>query len=379
MRAGDPVGHASQQPQIPQAESAGRKARYRAIYEALRSDIRSGVYRDGDRLPYERELCEHHQVDRITVRRALDLLVADQLVEKRAGLGTFVQLAHTGAHTAEPARQVLFIMAKNSNEIGSNPSAFNSELFYAVEQACRLKNIALRYAVLDQEEDLAGLLGGSRPTCLFFVSSVPVRVLDRCVALNLPAILLNNRDKRMISIVPEDERGAYDATAFLLDNGHRKIAALLGRAGYYSTKERQRGFCAALHDAGLAVNPDWLLSGDWTFAGAHLAVLSMLDRLALEQWPTALFCHNDIMAIGAIDALRERGLSVPEQISVIGFDDVQQAVYITPRLTTIAIDVRLMARLAVDHIADAVAGTDTRYLIVIPAALVQRQSVQPPK
>ncbi len=364
------------QPDVQTAASTRKQALYRTIYEEQRKKVLTGEYADGERMPYERELCDQYQVDRITVRRALEMLVADGLLEKRAGLGSFVRSPQAAAPVRAPSRNILFVMAKNTNDINSNPSAYNSELFYAIEQECRQKNYSLFYAVLDQNGDLNSLLNGNSFACLLFVSYIPPAILDSCAEMGLPAICLNNRHPRLISIVPEDERGAYEAVQYLQSEGHQRIGVMLGRAEYYSTRERYRGYCAAMRDAGLAMDQQLVLQGDWTFEGARAVLLERLDQSEPAQLPTALFCLNDMMAIGAIDALRERGLRVPEDMSVMGFDNVRQSTYIAPRLSTVAIDVRLMARLAVEKIADAGSASAAGYLIMIPAVLAARQTVR---
>jgi len=354
-----------------------KKALYRTIYEDQKGKILGGQYSGGEMVPCEREMCDHYGVDRITVRKALDMLVADGLLEKRAGLGSFVKAPMSGSAGGQnPSRNILFVMSKNSNDISSNPSAYNSELFYAIEQECRRRNHSLFYAVLDGKGDVGSITNGNSFAAILFVSYVARAVLDRCAEMRLPALCINNRHDRLLSIVPEDERGSYQAVRYLQSMGHRRIAVLLGRPEYYSTQERLRGFHAAMREAGLPVDPRHVLNGDWTFNGARTAVLGMLDGLERPRLPTALFCCSDIMAIGAMDALKERRLAVPEDMSVMGFDNVQQSLYVSPRLSTVSVDLKLMARLAVEEVCR---GREERpaggYLILIPAVLEERQSV----
>ena len=358
-----------------------RTVLYRVIYEDLKSKIQSNEFQDGEKLPFERELCDKFGVDRVTVRKALELLVADDLLEKRAGLGSFVK--HPGRSQApdvgSASRNILFVMYDNANEVGKNPHAFNAQLFFSIEQKCRLKNYSLFYAVLDEQSGLADILNGNSFAGILFVSYIPRHILEQCVKMGLPAICLNNRYEDMISIVSEDERGAYEAVKYLQGQGHSRIGILLGKREYYSTAERYRGYKAAMHDVGLATDPRHVMEGDWTFDGARRAVFAMLDALPPDEVPTAIFCCSDMMAIGAMDALKERDYSIPKSISVMGFDNIQQAEYIYPRLTTVSTEVQHMVELAVDKIISFNAGAanpvSRGYVIQIPSVLKIRQSV----
>ena len=350
---------------------------YRMVYDELKHKILERVYADGEKLPFERELCEEYKVDRITVRRALDLLVADNLLEKRAGLGSFVKSPILGMHMQpSKSRNILFVMSENENDINNNPLAFNSQLFHAIEQECRVNGYSIFYAVLDGQSSMQSLINGNDFAGVLFVSYIPKHLLEQCVQMKLPAVCLNNRCDSLISIVPEDERGAYEAVKFLQEKGHRKIAIMMGAREYYSTKERFRGYCAAMFDMALNIDPRYSLEGDWTFDCARKSIFKMLDTVPEADYPTAIFCCSDMMAIGTIDALKERGVSVPREISVMGFDNIQQSEYVYPRLSTVSIDVKLMAELAVDKIINHSQEAPPRgYLLLIPALLEIRQSV----
>ena len=358
-----------------------KRFRYDKVYDELKKRIYEQTYIDGEKIPFERELCEEFSADRVTIRHALDILVKEGLLEKRAGVGSFAKLPSLKKpQSAALTRNLLFIMTKNSNDLNSNPTASNAELFYAIERVCREKSYSLFYAVLNEKNDLAKLINGNDFMGIMFASYVSRDVLDQCVQMRVPAICLNNRHEQMISIVPENDMGAYMAVKYLQNHGHEKIAILLGSSEYYSTVERYHGYASAMGDSGWQIAPHYILEGDWTFDGAREAVLRMLDRADADadDLPTALFCCSDMMAIGAMDALKERGLSIPRDISVMGFDNIQQSMHVYPRLTTIAVDVDLMAELAVEYISGLKGNSDNRknYVILTPVSLEVRQSVR---
>lgn len=355
------------------------KPLYEVIYEELKNRIMSGVYTDGEKLPFERELCVQYVVDRITVRRALKMLVSDGLLTKRPGLGSFVKIPLVGDQSGKlPSRNILFTMYKNSNEINSNPSAYNSELFYAINRECQKNNYTLTYSVLDEHFDLSNLPTRNHYAGIFFVSFIPDSILSLCSEMHIPAICINNRHDKLTSLVPEDEKGTYDAIRYLQSLGHSRIGILTGLDTYYSTKERLRGFYAAMASMPSGVDQNLVIHGDWTFSGARNAVLTLIENTEPDMLPTAIYCMCDIMAIGAMDALNERGIHVPNQISVLGFDNVQLSNYVSPRLTTISVDVNLMAKLAVEMVIRMMDSSSAiNYVVQVPTSLVKRNSVAP--
>ena len=351
---------------------------YRMIYEDIKGKILQQAYTDGEQLPFERELCDIYEVDRVTVRKALELLVMDGLIEKRPGLGSFVKSpALNGNGEQNESRNILFVMSNNANDIKNNPSAFNSLLFHSIEEECRANGYSLFYAVADEQLSLNNIINGNSFAGILFVSYIQPHFLEQCVEMNLPAICINNRFANMISIVPEDERGSYEMVKYLQSQGHQKIGILLGDRKYFSTLERLRGYSTAMFESGLKMNQNFIMEGDWTFNGARQAVLGLLDTVPQKDLPTAVFCCSDMMAIGAIDAFKERDISIPGQVSVVGFDNISQSEYVYPRLTTVAVDVKLMAQLAVEKVMDLSGKKEIRsYLVHIPSSLVIRQSVK---
>jgi LacI family transcriptional regulator len=221
------------------------------------------------------------------------------------------------------------------------------------------------------------LINGNRIAGILFVSYIPKRILEQSMQMGIPALCLNNRHEGMVSIAPEYEKGSYEAIKYLQNLGHKRIGILLGSRHYYSSIERFRGYTAAVFDTAKEILPQYILDGDWTFDGARQAVFKMLETVPPKKWPTAIFCCSDMMAAGAMDALKEKDFSIPKDISIIGFDNVQLSNHVFPRLTTVSIDLPLMARLAVEKINQFNdKANPPGYLIQIPAVLVERRSVK---
>ena len=150
--------------------------------------------------------------------------------------------------------------------------------------------------------------------------------------------------ERIPSVSAAHTSGADQAMQHLLGLGHRRIAAVTGPAGRVATDDRRRGYHAALASAGIMPDPALEVEGDFEVAGGFKAGDYLFE---LRDPPTAVFAFNDNLAIGVIQAARARGLRVPEDVSVVGFDDLEYATIVTPPLTTIRQPLAEMGRTAV--------------------------------
>ena len=155
----------------------------------------------------------------------------------------------------------------------------------------------------------------------------------------------------------DNEKAAYEVTRYLLGLGHRRIALIMGPyAIARRVRRRYDGFARALREAGLEVNPDYVVEKHPTFIEGQEAMRRLLD---LPSAPTAVFAASDTLAIGAMKAVRERGLSVPDDISIAGFDNVDIACFVTPSLTTVRVPAYDMGRLAARVVLDTVQNNHT--------------------
>ncbi|MDX6510758.1 MAG: LacI family transcriptional regulator [Gaiellaceae bacterium] len=170
--------------------------------------------------------------------------------------------------------------------------------------------------------------------------------------------------------------GARAATEHLLELGHRRIAAITGTPGWMATEERLRAYHSALASAGIPPDPDLVLGSDYLIPGGFDATSTLLD---LPDPPTAIFAFNDNLAVGAIQAAHARGLRVPEDLSVVGFDDTEQATIISPELTTVRQPLQEMGRLAVSLLSRLLDKQRVEALRVeLATRLIVRDSTAPP-
>jgi LacI family transcriptional regulator len=171
--------------------------------------------------------------------------------------------------------------------------------------------------------------------------------------------------------------GAKLATEHLLELGHRRIGAIAGAPGWYATEERLIGFRAALAGAGILLDPDLVTYSNWR---TPWGMQSAEQLLSLPDPPTAIFGFNDNVAIGALHAAHKRGLSVPEDLSVVGFDDTAPATIVLPQLTSIRQPLAEMGRMGASLLVRLIEGQRVDALRVeLSTKLVVRESTAPPR
>jgi len=179
-------------------------------------------------------------------------------------------------------------------------------------------------------------------------------------------------------VVTNDSRGAAEAARHLAELGHTRVAFISGPDSFRSSHERGRGFEAGLAEHGLTLDPACVRRGAYTFESG---VEAAADLLSAPNPPTAIFAGNDEMAIGVMKAARDRGLDVPFDLSIVGFDDLPMASRVWPNLTTVRLPVRDMGRMAAEKLTARSRGLDPAALDqpeIIPS-LVVRDSAAPPR
>jgi LacI family transcriptional regulator len=152
-------------------------------------------------------------------------------------------------------------------------------------------------------------------------------------------------DARIPSIVAANASGAEQAMQHLLELGHRRIAAITGPPGWVATEERRRAYRGALASAGIPFDASLELEADFDFEPGAQAAAVLLE---LDRPPTAIFAFNDMIAVGAIRIARSRGIRIPDELSIVGFDDSAYATVVHPALTTVRQPLAEMGATAVD-------------------------------
>ncbi len=215
------------------------------------------------------------------------------------------------------------------------------------------------------------------------ISPYGTEILSAKSRRNLPIVVGCEKVSPDLADLPsvrvDNVAAASDATNFLIKHGHKRIGMIRGQGSSLLTKDRETGYRAAMREAGLPIGFGWVAEGRMTIPGARHATR---DLLQCADPPTAIFCANDEMAIGCLHELRDLGLVVPDDISVIGFDDIRYAEVTVPPLTTIRQPAEEIGERAIYRICRRieegpdVGNSDPQ---IVPHKLIVRQSVAAPK
>ncbi|MBL8119307.1 MAG: LacI family DNA-binding transcriptional regulator [Anaerolineae bacterium] len=192
---------------------------------------------------------------------------------------------------------------------------------------------------------------------LLVVPEVPTDYLKALSEKSFPHVLIDQSNVRDSSSMVDSTnwQGAYDATRYLIELGHRRIGFITGMMELSSAGERLDGYRAALTDHSIPFLPELVAPGDFWQRSGHKSGLQLLD---LPAPPTAIFASNDLMAFGLMEAIRERNLSVPEDISIVGFDDIPQSSIVYPPLTTVRQPLDQMGRVAARLLLEQIENPD---------------------
>lgn len=285
------------------------------------------------------------------------------------------------AHAARESRNLVLYL---TDELSTSPHAMQTidgAKDAAWDQDCLVAVFATRSdpeleaAVLARMLDHPALLGVIYATIFTRAARLPPRLAEAA----LPTVLLNchAREGGHASVLPDEMAGGYAATMHLIAAGHRRIGFINGEGWLEAAGLRLKGYREALAGAGIAFDPALVVEGDWQVSDGYRQALSLL---AMADPPTALFCANDLMALGALDAARERALAVPRDLSIVGYDDQDVARYTHPPLTTVLLPNYEMGRWAAETlIAQARAGSPEKRHVEMDCPLVTRDSVAPPR
>ncbi len=199
-----------------------------------------------------------------------------------------------------------------------------------------------------------------------------LRELD-CKYVRIASVKLDEPEHLVVS---NDREAAAEVADYLESLGHREIALITGPRSYRSTHERAEGFTQALARRGITLPEHRVEEGGYTFESG---VASAERLLAQKVRPTAVFACNDEMAAGAYKAAYRLGLKIPEQLSIVGFDDSPLASRLWPSLTTVRLPIREMGRNAAAMLMSDIGKTDARQYSTVTPHLVTRDSCQPPR
>lgn len=288
-----------------------------------------------------------------------------------------------------PLSSLLFLVCANSGIVLEQyyQQPFFRELIHYIEERCRSKGYSLQFTSLDTEalehnlkslsEDNRNrgviLLGTnlSRQQIVSIAEQLPhLVVLDTCFeTLPIPFVEINN------------VMGAYQAGAHLYEIGHREIGYVASNVRIHNFNSRKRGFMSALQDRAHTIPDSRMFSVAPTILYSQESMREQLQAYlqANGRLPTALFCECDYIAISTMKTLNELGYRVPEDVSVIGFDNITESMVISPELTTIHVEKEKMAQVAVDLLIDRMEeGLSVTTKTTIDTKFIERLSCRAP-
>jgi DNA-binding LacI/PurR family transcriptional regulator len=359
---------------MPALESKKKpEVKYQKFAEGLRAQIRSGALKPGDRLPSLAEMNERHNLSRTTVERVHRMLESDGLVVREQGRGTFV---------ARPVKRTNGLIGFSGYAFETMPrQPYWARILEGLHQAAARQGQGV--VLLDHQT----FAGWNRVDGIVF-SDPEWAIRERVAALppDMARVQILFESPVHASVVPNDYQGGLLATEHLLALGHTRIATLMDKFAF-PTNRRFAGYRDALAAAGLAKDERWSRNyhepnnGEPDFVARGRSVMRRwLDEDWRELGCTAILVQNDMVAAGVMEVLQEADIAVPQQISVVGFDNLDLCDYVSPRLTSVAVPLCEIAATAMDLLLrDIEAGPGERMAAttVLPVRLQHRESTGP--
>ena len=362
------------------AEAATRG---KGLVHALRHEIMEGAYAPHSRFLSYRELCRRYGATLHTVRKALDTLVSEGLLYRHERSGTFVRGNAVGQGVAGEAgalKCVNFVQARQPLE----RQRFQVEYLTGYTQALEDHDLKVRFLACPepgcQESAFGELLSTRFPLneqgCVFG-DCVPAEVMAWLRRQSVPFVVHNYAQYPSDGLPPHHRvyvnkvGGSFDAIRALIDLGHRRIGICSA-----DPSPLYEGYVAALRTSGMEALPE--LRSDTHTDTPGTTVAAMRAFLRRTEGMTALLAGTDSGAMDALQAAKELGLRVPEQLSIIGYGDIPEAVETDPPLAAISPHRRHLAREAVEMLLQAAdAGFESWLTRVLPCRIVMRPSVGP--
>ena len=268
------------------------------------------------------------------------------------------------------------LIPRSAGTIFSDP--FFGYVIQGVAEAVQKRSFFLMLSMMtsDMEPSFYNrILKGSHFDGLIMLSSdIDDPILPLLIRDQMPLVLVGRHPffQNVAWVDVDNREGAHEGVAHLIRLGHRRIGTITGPLHMVAGLERRDGYKQALLEAGIAILPELMTIGDFTQESGYQR---MRDLLALSVRPTAVFVASDTMAVGALRAVHEAGLDVPDDIAIVGFDDLPVASYANPPLTTVYQPIIQMGALAVELLIDGFDDSQRRLAQVrLPTHLVVRAS-----
>jgi LacI family transcriptional regulator len=238
-------------------------------------------------------------------------------------------------------------------------------------------SVAVTRGDAEMEQAVLAKLTGQPLLGLIYATINTRQIHAPAVLAGVPTVLLNCyvADRSLPSVVPGEVSGGHTATDFLVRAGHRRIGYIDGESRMEASRDRLKGYRQALASADLPFDPELVREGNWQPLAGYQRTQELMN---LAAPPTAIFCANDLMAVGCYEALKELGLRIPDDVAVMGYDDREIARHLHPPLTTVLLPHLEMGTIAAENLLDMTATTRPSgrpMQIKVECPLVERESV----
>ena len=337
--------------------------KYALVQEKIKNEIKRGEI--VDKLPGERTLAKKYGFSYMTIRKAVDNLVAEGLLYKIPMKGTFVANRKTRKKETNVIGYFL-----DSSIVDGLTSPYYSLIFHALEKQAALNGYSLMYfSDINGSSSLQHLdkVDGVIASCFPRIENVIHDINDR-----VPVVVIDNSssDKTIPSIIIDNYNAVRESVDYLYSLGHKRIGFMTGLHDSDVGKNRYAGYASSMHSHGLELNESLIFRGNYSFDSGTEGASKFLT---FSRPPTAIMCANDVMAIATIKKAAQLGIDVPNDLSVVGFDDIAVASQIAPPLTTVAAPIAEIAELAVRMLISVIKGERSEIKhIALPARLIVR-------
>ncbi len=354
-----------------------KSGRYQAAKSLLRHKVLSGEIGEGEQLRPELEICRETNLSRTTVRKAIGDLVAEGLLVRFRGRGTFVNIRRSRVQK----KQLALMACRHSHVSGAHELLVQGarqaaeDLGYqlAVVDSRNEEEAALRQAMLLNEQKVAGTV--VVPPQTISSDAVTDRVVRALVRAGQKVVIADDLsgDDTVPSVSSQNEESMRELTAHLIAKGHRRIAFLTSWRTE-AVRERESGFRQAMSEAGLPVRPEYFLEVGGRDP-ARQGTQEVDVFMAMREPPEAIVCLHDLIAFNVLRRCEERGWRVPQDVAVTGFDDLPGASTAHPPLTTMHQPLKAIGSRAVELLVRQLAGEPIGTVHErLPCRLVVRKS-----
>ncbi len=348
---------------------------YEQIENVLKYEIRSGHLKEGDQIGSHNELAKKYDVSLITIKKALSNLIKDGILISRIGKGTFVSSGHNKLDISKHKSIGLVIRDLNH--------PFFSPIIKSVEKKVSELgyNLLLASSAGDIEKEENQIANFRRiGVSALIIASLSLdytanEYIKKLQLTNFPYVMISYmHDPDYWYVGIEQELGGYLATKHLIDLGYKSIGCVHGGEGNLLGEIRKNGYCRALSENGIAFDSHLIYYLDQNKSRFESGNDLGREYLKLEKKPDALFFYTDSAAMGFLQSALEGGINIPEDLAIVGFNDIEMAQYVTPPLTTIKQDAFRIGKLAAEIVVNRIEGIEQANRTILNPELIIRES-----